>query len=888
MKMSMKILGLDSIFPLMAVKDGIILSKTGDLTMGWQVQLPAAFELQEDGYDQIIIRLSSALRRLPPCCIVHKQDVYSYNDYQPQIQDSDGYLRQSYENHFGGRPYLTHKCYIYLTCTRKAELSRSCSSSGFFVASSQPRTPSRAEAEKFLSVAQEFSDVFTGGGSVSLRGLTDDDLLGTVEHPGLIQKIMMLGSSDLVLSDIEVSPSYLSSVDRMAGVFSVGEASCLPSQMSSVTAVQNLGTPKFPVVMSFASKLGILLDCEHIVNQYFVTSEQREVTESIESRKKKMNSLSSQNDNRINYEDLSKAMEQFYRDDTLLVHSHLNVFVICKGNEEALNALLSKISSAISGMGMTASRETAVVPILWYSSLPGAESEIGKDNLMLMELMSSLMLTSLETFEEGLKGGTWVVSDRLRHIPIHLDFQRLALEKGIIDNHNIFLLGPSGTGKSFTTNSIVRNAYDSGAHIFIVDRGDSYEGLCQLIQEESGGVDGTYLTWNYEHPFSFNPFIGYKDWFDEAECVKADCNGFNFILSFLQTAFDPPNGWSADLSNILSGMVEDFLRAYRKKDLEELPIFDDLLNYFRESSEKIADNVGIGETENIIKEIPTARRSVDGAEYEMFLRGKRHLYNSNKEEIGCEEYGYWLGSERVTEAIFPATRFILSLQPYESKGKYGFLLNAKKPKDIAASRFVIFEVGALADVQDKKFYSLCVLCIVNSFDSKIKTEKAFKMLVVDEAWQAIANETMAPYLKGLWKTARKFYASAMVVTQELNDILSSPVIQDAILNNSSVKIFLDQSSNLSQLEKVDEIMQLNSRDDALIRSINKTDNPKNYRYREFFVTMGGKFSGVFCIEASPQEALAYESNKSKKAPILARANELGSLQEAITEACNKK
>ena len=264
---------------------------------------------------------------------------------------------------------------------------------------------------------------------------------------------------------------------------------------------------------------------------------------------------------------------------------------------------------------------------------------------------------------------------------------------------------------------------------------------------------------------------------DERGRLRQDSNGLNFLLSFLQTLWSPAGGWTSDMGTILKQMVGDFILS--RKDGSELPIFDDLRTFIRD---EIAPKIESAE-------------------------------------------GYICGDTPVDRGRFDITAFLLAMKDYAIGGAFEFLLNDRHPKDLFSSRFTVFEVDKLSSLNDPKFYSLCVLCIMNSFDAKMRSTPGFKVMVIEEAWKAISNETMAPYLAGLWKTARKHMTSAVVVTQQISDIVSSAVIRDSILQNSSVRILLDQSNNQNNFSQLSDLLGLTDRQRNLILSMNRNNNP---------------------------------------------------------------
>jgi conjugation system TraG family ATPase len=445
---------------------------------------------------------------------------------------------------------------------------------------------------------------------------------------------------------------------------------------------------------------------------------------------------------------------------------------------------------------------------------------------MTRELKNFLCLGINETYDRGIPGGIMKICDRFRNIPLQIDIQEAAYREGLIDNYNAFILGGSGTGKSFFTNYFVRSCYDAGETVFIIDVGDSYQGLCSVINEESGGADGIYYTWDRNSPITFDAFIGISEWVDGTGRLQQENDGLNFLLSFLQTLWSPAGGWNADSSNIIKQIVRDF--ALSRRLTKERPIFDDLRSF-------------------IVTEIAPMIHS---------------------------DEGYRCGDVNVTLSRFDIDGLVLAMGDYSTGGPFGFLLNDRNPRDLFSSRFTVFEVDKLSGINDSRFYSLCILCIMNSFNAKMRNTPGMKVMVIEEAWKAIANETMSGYLAGLWKTARKFQTSAVVVTQQVSDIMSSQVIRDTILQNSSVRILLDQSNNRNCFSQLQELLGLSDHQKDVILSMNLRKD-KGLKYREVFIALGDKKYGVYATEVSPEEAVCYESNKERKKPFLELSQRLG-------------
>lgn len=832
MRMKRTSVPLEEVIPVMAVKDGCIISRRGEVTIGWEVTLPTMYGISEEEYDDIIGSYASSMRILPLWTIVHRQDVYTYSEYRPE--SVDGFLRQSYEKHFEGRRYLTHRQYLYVTMSSKANVTKPHSASAAFGIRFNAKSPSYSEVREFVSKAEEFATALGSSGRLHLRRLDNDEIEGNRNQKGLMDSYLDLFSDSPLQSDIPMSGDFLQVGDREVLGFVISEADKLQGHVSSVGRVETLCGPSSEILLSSGAALGPMLDCEHMVNHIIVIPQQSYVMQELDRKRKKNTSMSgSSAENRVAAEEIGNYLDDVHRDSLTSVFAHMNV--IAWGKHEDLDTIRGKVSAALTMSGIKAVQELYGLPVLWISGFPGGAAELGRQNLMIMELESALCMGIYDTYERDMDGGLFRICDRTRNIPLTLDIQKLARDRGHIDNYNTFVLGPSGTGKSFFMNYYLRNCYDAGEEVFIIDVGDSYEGLCEIIREESDGKDGIYHSWDTTHPFSFNPFIGYDEWLSEdGSSLKMDSNGATFFLSFLQTLWSPVGGWTSSTTPVLRQTVVDFLTMAKSAFKgERKPIFDD---YFKFLKSAVSPAI----------ELST----------------------------------YIVGDEPVGPDRFDIKDFRLALIPYAKGGEFAFLLNDTEDKELFSSRFTVFEVDLLSQVEDQKFYSLCILCIMNAFDNKMRKSKNFKIMVIEEAWKAIANETMAPYLKGLWKTARKFQTSATVVTQEIGDITSSEVIKDAILNNSAVKILLNQTSNQNNFDILTKLLGLGPREKNLILSMDRANNSA-YRYREVFIKWNNR-SGVYATEASPQEALAYESDKVRKAPVHSLAKQCGSLREAIT------
>jgi conjugation system TraG family ATPase len=840
MEIDRKIKELDSLFPLAGVDGGYILSKRGDVTAGWELALPEALSAGRDSYDASLRSMASAIRALPDWSIVHRQDIYLDRTYRAEGREA--FLDRAYDRHFEGRRYLEGRHFLYLTLCSRAGALRDAGGCGLFGLGMPKKLPTPEELGEFAARCEEFIAVACAGGGIRARRLTDGDLAGDGACGGIIGQVFTLGGEPL--SDVALTPESVRVNDEETVSYIISDSNDMPAGMDSVRRVERMSGADTEVDLGLASPVGLmLLDHPHICNTYIVKAGQQGVLSGLKTRTRRMRNFATDGANADNADGNDAFVEDYNKGSLCAVYAHSNV--ICWGRTEAVRLRIrSDVSAALSSMGVNAVRDIHSAPVLWYAALPGAASEIGKEHLMLTELNAALALTQFETFDRGLERGAVRLTDRLRHIPLKLDIQAEAERANLISNYNIFLDGASGTGKSFTTAGLLYGMYSYGEHVFIIDIGGSYEQVCAVVREESGGCDGVYSRWDSAHPFSFCPFRNIREWTAPDGTPRRDDPSLNFLVSLLMTlAADRDRGVvMGDFEEtVILHLVMTFAGEWTKSNPDAaFPLFDEFVRWTR--SYLIRSD------------------STDG-------------------EAGTMRPFLTRSGVRVGPESFDGGRFAESLSSYALDGQFGFLLNSREPKDLFTSRFTVFDVGELESVGNRKFYSICVLCIVNAFDLKMRSKEipSFKVLAIDEAWKAISNETMAPYLRELWKTARKMSTSAMVITQELDDILTSDVIRETILQNSDVKILMSQESNRNSFDKVSSPLGLSKQDVNLIFSM----AGKERRERDVFIKWGGSRSGVYTVEACPEQLWAFESNHQKKKPLMELAEREGSMLRAI-------
>ena len=807
---------LKDILPLFGVEHNCILSKQGDVTIGYEVVLPELFTLSDQEYEALHQALIKAIKILPKHTIFHKQDWFTETKYRADFSKEDkSFLTRSSERFFNERPYLDHQCYIMLT---KKPANRKLGSSLFSNLLRRSIVPEETLKpqllQDFLDSTGQFERILKDSGFIQLKRLTDDELSGNGQYCGLVERYMNLQPHErsFLLQDITFHDG-IQVGNNHCQLFTLADAQDLPAYCGSRINYDKYSTDKTKFSVGFASPLGQLLPCNHIFNQYIFIDDAQRTLQKLESKRLRLQSLSAYSrENAISRDATNDFLNEAISQQRLPVKAHFNILA-WTDNKDEIKDVRNLVSSALAQMDATPKQELAGAPQLFWAGIPGNEADFPMNDSFDTFAEQACCFLNLETnYRSSVSPIGIRLGDRMYGKPVHVDISDEPMKKGICTNRNKFILGPSGSGKSFFTNHMVRSYYEQGTHIVLVDVGHSYKGLCQMVK-------GYYFTYDEKNPIRFNPFyIGEGDALDteKKESIKT------LLLAL----------WKKD--------NETFNRS-------EYVALSNALQLYYEKLEKQPDL------------FPCFNTFYD------FLH---------------EDFVEVLKTDKVKEKDFDVSNFLYVLRPYYKGGEFDYLLNATENLDLLKERFIVFELDNIKD--HPILFPVVTIIIMEVFISKMRKLKGIrKVILIEEAWKAIAKEGMAEYIKYLFKTVRKFFGEAIVVTQEVEDIISSPVVKQAIINNSDCKILLDQSKYQNKFDQIQELLGLTEKEKALVLSINKANDPSK-KYKEVFISLGGVLSRVYRTEVSLEEYLAYTTEETEKVKLMQyAAKNGGDMQKGI-------
>lgn len=829
MRNIMKAATLESKFPLMSVENGCIVSKDADITAAFEVTLPEIYTVTATEYEAIHGAWCKAIKVLPDFSIVHKQDWFIKESYKPELQKEEmSFLSRSFERHFNERPFLNHRCYLFLTKTTKERSRRQSNFNtlcrGFII---PKEIGDKDTVLKFLEAAEQFARIMNDSGFVRLRRLSDDEITGTRGKAGLIEQYLSLSTEETTcLQDIALSASEMRIGDKRLCLHTLSDVDDMPSQVTTDSRYERLSTDRSDCRLSFASPLGLLLSCNHLYNQYIFIDNSDENLKRFEKSARNMQSLSRYSrSNAINKEWIDEYLNEAHSFGLTSVRAHFNVIAWGEDADE-LKRIKNDTGSQLASMECTPRHNTVDCPTLFWAGIPGNEADFPSEESFYTFIEQSVCLFTEETnYRDSVSPFGMKMVDRLTGKPLHIDISDLPMKRGVTTNRNKFVLGPSGSGKSFFMNHFVRQYHEQGSHIVIVDTGNSYQGLCEMINRKTHGEDGIYYTYTDENPISFNPFFTEDKVFDieKRESIKT------------------------------------LLLTLWKKDNEPAT-----------RAEEVALSNAVSLYINRIREDDTVKPS----------------FNSFYEFVGTE-YRTQLEEKKVREKDFDLAGFLNVLEPYYKGGEYDYLLNSDKQLDLLHKRFIVFEIDAIKD--HPILFPVTTIIIMELFINKMRRLKGIrKVIAIEEAWKAIASANMASYIKYLYKTVRKFYGEAIIVTQEVEDIISSEIVKESIINNSDCKILLDQRKFMNKFDAIQSLLGLTDKEKAQILSINQANDPSRL-YKEVWIGLGGTQSAVYATEVSMQEYLAYTTEETEKMEVYALAGKLGGdIEAAIRQIAEKR
>ena len=824
---------------------GVLYTKTGEYSAVLKIENPVQkYSADIDSYYDFTHLFSALAQTLGEGYALHKQDIFVRKQFANEPEHNQEFLSASYFRYFNGRPYTDSLC--YLTITQEAKKSR------LFSYDSK-------KWRDFLVKIYKVRDLLRDSG-VQVK------FLNKAEASEYVDRYFAMNFKDRTVSmtNVKADDETVSMGDKRCKVYSLVDVDCaaLPSLIRPYTNIE-VNNTEMPV--DLVSVVDNIPNAETVVyNQIiFLPSQKRELA--LLDKKKNRHASIPNPSNQMAVEDIKQVQDVIARESKLLVYTHFNMVVGVPADTD-LQKCTNHLENAFGRMGIHISKRAYNQLELFVSSFPGNCYSLNEEYDRFLTLSdAAVCLMYKERVQHSEETPIKIYYTDRQGVPVAIDITGKEGKNKLTDNSNFFCLGPSGSGKSFHMNSVMRQLHEQGTDVVMVDTGNSYEGLCEYF-------GGKYISYTEERPITMNPFRINRE---EMNVEKT-----GFLKNLVLLIWKGTQGTVTKTEDrLIEHVITEYYDAYfngfegftpqQREDLRKSLVIDD-----RNSSEKRheSERERAVRIEGIIDEIEGRRKELKVEELSF---NSFYEYSVQRIPDICEE-------NRITGIDLSTYRYMM--KDFYLGGNHEKTLNENMDSSLFDETFVVFEIDSIKD--DPLLFPLVTLIIMDVFLQKMRIKKNRKVLVIEEAWKAIASPLMAEYIKFMYKTARKFWASVGVVTQEIQDIIGSEIVKEAIINNSDVVMLLDQSKFKERFDTIKTILGLTDVDCKKIFTINRLENKEGRSFfREVFIRRGTT-SGVYGVEEPRECYMTYTTERAEKEALKLYKRELQcSHQEAIEAYC---
>lgn len=822
---------------------GVLYTKTGEYSAVLKIENPVQkYSANIDNYYDFTHIFSALALTVGEGYALHKQDIFIKKQFKDESADQHEFLSDSYFRYFSGRNYTDSE--TYLVITQESKKSRLFSFDN-------------KKWKDFLVKIKKVQDQLRDSG-VSSKFLNKD------EASRYVDRFFSMNFKDktISMSNFKVDDELIEMGNKKCKVYSLIDVDCinLPSVIRPFTNIE-VNNTSMPV--DLLSVVDNIPGAETVVyNQMiFVPNQKREMA--LLDKKKNRHASIPNPSNQIAVEDIKQVQEVVARENKQLVYAHYNLMVTVP-KEADIQKCTNHLENSFSRMGIHISKRAYNQLELFVNSFPGNCYGMSEDYdrfLTISDAAACLMYKERIQHSEDTSFKVYY-TDR-QGVPVGIDISGKEGRNKLTDNSNFFVLGPSGSGKSFYVNSMVRQAHEQNTDIVLVDTGNSYEGLCEYF-------NGKYISYTEEHPITMNPFrITEAEW---------NIEKLGFLKNLVMLIWKGSQGTvSKTEDRLIEQVINEYYGAYfngfdgfdphQRSDLRRSLLIDDRnnpknLNDTDEQREKRVNEM--------IDDIEAKRKEL---EVHDLCFNTFYEYSVQRIPAICQE-------NQITGIDVSTFRYMM--KDFYRGGSHEKTLNENLDSSLFDETFIVFEIDSIKD--DPLLFPLVTLIIMDVFLQKRRIKKNRKMLVIEEAWKAIASPMMAEYIKYLYKTARKFWASVGVVTQEIQDIIGSEIVKEAIINNSDVIMLLDQSKFRERFDTIKSILGLTDVDCKKIFTINRLDNKEGRSFfREVFIRRG-QTSAVYGVEEPRECYMTYTTERAEKEALKLYKAELKCNHQQAIEA----
>ena len=824
---------------------GILYTKTGEYSSILRMENPVQkHSADTESYYEFTRLMTALAQTLGEGYALQKQDIFVRRQFDAGNGEKHEFLTDAYFRYFKGRAYTDTM--TFLVITQEAKKARLFS------------YDSKKWRDFLVKIRKVHDQLRDAGIRVSF--------LNRQEASGYVNRFFAMNFRDRLISmnNFKVDNEAVSMGDRRCKIYSLVDVDCI-SLPSVIRPYSNMEVNGAEMPVDLTSAVDGIPGAETVVyNQIiFVPGQKRELAQ-LDKKKNRHASIPTPS-NQMAVEDIKRVQEVVARENKQLVYTHFNLMVTVNPKTDLMKCT-NYLENSFGRLGIHISKRAYNQLELFVNSFPGNCYGMNEDYdrfLTLSDAAACLMYKERSQHSEDTPLKIYY-TDR-QGVPVAIDITGKEGKIKLTDNSNFFCLGPSGSGKSFHINSVVRQLHEQGTDVVMVDTGNSYEGLCEYL-------NGKYISYTEERPITMNPF--------RINRQELNVEKTGFLKNLVLLIWKGSQGTVTKTEDrLIDQVITEYYDVYfngfdgftpmQREDLRKSLLVDDRNNVHRQDE---TEQERAARIESEIDEIERRRKElkVESLSFNTFYE-----YSVQRIPDICRE-------NSISGIDVSTYRYMM--KDFYRGGNHDKTLNEEMDGTLFDETFIVFEIDAIKD--DPLLFPIVTLIIMDVFLQKMRLKKNRKVLVIEEAWKAIASPLMAEYIKFMYKTARKFWASVGVLTQEIQDIIGSEIVKEAIINNSDVVMLLDQSKFKERFDGIKAILGLTDVDCKKIFTINRLDNKEGRSFfREVFIRRGYE-SNVYGVEEPRECYMTYTTERAEKEALkLYKAELKCSHREAIEAYC---
>ena len=458
---------------------GVLYTKTGEYSAILKMENPVQkYSANIDSYYEFNHLVTALAQTLGEGYAIHKQDVFVRKQFYDESNDNHEFLSESYFKYFNGRSYTDSQTYLIITQENKKSRIFSFDSKKW-----------RDFMVKIRKVKVQLKD----------SGLEASYLDGNTARE-YVDRYFSMNFNDKVVSmtNFKVDEESICMGNKRCKVYSLVDVDCV-STPSIVRPFTNIEVNNVSMPVDMVSLVDSIPSADVVVyNQmFFIPNQKREL--SLLDKKKNRHASMPNPSNQIAVEDIKKVQDVIARENKQLVYAHFNL-VVGVPIDADIQKCTNHLENSFGRLGIHISKRAYNQLELFVNSFPGNCYSTNPEYdrfLTLSDAAACLMYK--ERIQHSEETPLKIYYTDRQGVPVAIDISGKEGKNKITDNSNFFCLGPSGSGKSFHMNSVVRQMWEQNTDVVMVDTGNSYEGLCEY-------VGGKYISYTDEHPITMNPF----------------------------------------------------------------------------------------------------------------------------------------------------------------------------------------------------------------------------------------------------------------------------------------------------------------------------------------------------------------------------------------------